>query len=100
MSGLACIISQIVLAACGQRFRQLPHRVHESIPTPLHPEINHRAAAAAGEAMPVVALGVDAEAGVVVVVEGTEADGAALGGRQLDILSDEVHHGDGGLDAI
>ena len=40
---------------------------------PLHPEVNHRPPTAAGKAVPVVTLGVDAKAWVVVVVERTPA---------------------------
>jgi len=78
--------------------RQLPYSGREVTLPPFHPEINDRPPAASRKAVPVVALGVDPKARVVVVVEGAQAEGAARRRFQVHVLADELQHRHPGLD--
>jgi len=68
--------------------------------TPFHPKINHRSTTTTGEAVPVVSLVVNAQAGPVVVVEGTQSNRAPANGFEIHVLADKFQHSDTLLDAF
>ena len=61
-------------------------------------EVYHRSPTTTRKAVPVVPLGVNPKARVVVVVERAQADGATRRRLQIHVLTDELQHCHAGLE--